>query len=341
MICPQCATEVAGTRLSCPVCHALIHAAELKTLALAAETAAASGDVSAEISSWRQALPLLPAGSRQLEQISAKVAALSRRLDSAPASAPTDSPSEGKGRWKGGGVLATLGLLVWKLKTLLLVVLTKGKLLLLGLTNAGTVLSMALSFGVYWAVFGWPFAAGLILSLYIHEMGHVAALKRLGIPASLPMFLPGIGAVVRLRQHPANASEDARIGLAGPLWGMGAAIAAYLGHLGAGWPLLAAVARWGAWVNLFNLLPIWQLDGGRAFHALSRPQRIAAAAVMGALWFWTREGMLILLLIVAAFRAFRNDGPAEGDRKAIFQYVLLLVVLAALCTIKVPMGAGR
>jgi Zn-dependent protease len=346
MTCAQCNTEVAGTRLSCPVCHALIHAAQLKSLALAAETAAASGDLSAEISSWRQALPMLPAGSRQFEQISRKVADLSRRLDSAPALPPmppeAHDPSAAKGRWKGkgSGVLATLGLLAWKLKTLLLVVLTKGKLLLLGLTHAGTLLSMALSFGVYWAIFGWPFAAGLILSLYIHEMGHVAALKRLGIPASLPMFLPGIGAVVRLRQHPASASEDARIGLAGPLWGMGAAIAAYLGFLAGGWPLLAAVARWGAWVNLFNLLPFWQLDGGRAFHALSRPQRIAAALVMGALWLWTREGMLILLLIVAAFRAFRHDAPAEGDRRAIFQYVLLLVVLAALCTIPVP-GAGR
>jgi len=306
--------------------------------ASAAESAGASGDASAEISSWRQALPLLPAGSRQFEQISRKVADLSRRLDSSPA---IPAPAEKSQRWKGGGVLATLGLLAWKLKTLLLVLLTKGKLLLLGLTNAGTVLSMALSFGVYWAVFGWPFAAGLILSLYIHEMGHVAALRHLGIPASLPMFLPGIGAVVRLQQHPASPSEDARIGLAGPLWGMGAAIAAYLGYLGGGWPLLAAIARWGAWVNLFNLLPVWQLDGGRAFHALSQPQRIAAALLLGALWLWTREGLLILLLIVAAFRAFKNDAPAEGDRKAILQYALLLVVLAAMCTIKVPLGVGR
>ena len=193
----------------------MIHAAELRALASAAESAGASGDASAEISSWRQALPLLPAGSRQFEQISRKVADLSRRLDSSPA---IPAPAEKSQRWKGGGVLATLGLLAWKLKTLLLVLLTKGKLLLLGLTNAGTVLSMALSFGVYWAVFGWPFAAGLILSLYIHEMGHVAALRHLGIPASLPMFLPGIGAVVRLQQHPASPSEDARIGLAGPLW---------------------------------------------------------------------------------------------------------------------------
>jgi Zn-dependent protease len=340
MTCVQCGTELAPSRLSCPVCHSLVHAAELKRLAAAAGSAAESSDLTAEIASWRQALPLLPAGSRQFEQISAKVADLSRRLDAAPVVA--GAPGEKDGRWKkGGGVLATLGLLAWKLKTLLLLVLTKGKLLLLGFTNAGTLFSMALSLGVYWAAFGWPFAIGLILSLYVHEMGHVAALRQLGIRSSLPMFLPGIGAVVRLQQHPASPSEDARIGLAGPLWGMGAAIAAYLAWLGGGWPLLAAIARWGAWMNLFNLLPFWQLDGGRAFHALSRPQRIGAALAMAVLWAWTREGLLILLLAVTAFRAFGKDAPAVGDRKAIFQYLLLLVVLAAMCTIRVPLGAGR
>jgi Zn-dependent protease len=175
--------------------------------------------------------------------------------------------------------------------------------------------------------------------LYIHEMGHVAALRRFGIRASLPMFLPGIGAVVRLQQHPASPSEDARVGLAGPLWGMGAAIAAWLGFLGGGWPLLAAVARWGAWVNLFNLLPLWQLDGGRAFRALARWQRIAAAVAIGALWLWTREGLLILLGIAAVLRAF-GEAPAEGDRKAALQYLVLLIVLSAMCLIEVPMKAA-
>jgi len=329
MTCVQCGTGLAPNRLSCPVCHSLVHAAELKRLASAAGAAAASGDLAAEVASWRQALPLLPAGSRQFEQISTKVAELSRRLEASP-----DAPPGEKGSgWKQGGVLGTLGLLAVSL-------LSKGKLLLMGFANAGTVLSMALSLGVYWTAFGWPFAVGLILSIYVHEMGHVAALRRLGIRASLPMFLPGIGAVVRLQQHPASPSEDARIGLAGPLWGMGAAIAAYLAYLGGGWPLLAAIARWGAWINLFNLLPFWQLDGGRAFRALSRPQRIVAALAMAALWVWTREGMLILLLLVAAVRIFGKDATAEGDRTAVFQYLLLLVVLAAMCTIHVPLGAG-
>lgn len=325
MTCAQCGTEVPASRLSCPVCHSLLHAGELKSLALAAEAAAASGDVSSEITSWRRALELLPPGTRQFESISAKVADLSRRLDSAPAAGKTEGSGK---RWKWGGLTAAVVFL-----------LTKGKLLLLGLTNAGTLFTMALSFGVYWAAFGWPFAAGLIVSLYIHEMGHVAALRHFGIRGTLPMFLPGIGAVVRLQQHPASAVEDARVGLAGPLWGMGAAVAAWLAFLGGGWHLLAAIAHFGAWINLFNLLPIWQLDGGRAFRALSKPQRIAAAVAMGALWLWTREGLLILLGIVALLRVF-SEAPAEGDRKAVFQYLLLLIVLSAMCLIEVPGTAG-
>lgn len=325
MTCARCGTVVPASRLSCPACHSLVHAGELKSLALAAEAAAANGDVLSEITSWRRALELLPPGTRQFESISAKVSDLSRRLDEAPAAGKPEGGGKG---WKWGGLTA-VGLFI----------LTKGKLLLLGLTNAGTLFTMALSFGVYWKVFGWPFAAGLIVSVYIHEMGHVAALRRFGIRGSLPTFLPGIGAVVRLQQHPANAVEDARVGLAGPLWGMGAAIAAWLAFLGGGWPLLAAIARFGAWINLFNLLPIWQLDGGRAFRALSRGQRIVAAVAMGALWLWTREGLLVLLGIVALLRVF-GEAPAEGDRKAAFQYLLLLIVLSAMCLIEVPIGTA-
>src|SRR5437870_5020636 len=86
---------------------------------------------------------------------------------------------------------------------------------------------MLLSAGLYWTIWGWKFAFGLVLSIYIHEMGHVQALQRYGIKATAPMFIPGFGAVIRLKQHPADAREDARVGLAGPLRGLRAALAAY------------------------------------------------------------------------------------------------------------------
>jgi Zn-dependent protease len=167
-------------------------------------------------------------------------------------------------------------------------------------------------------------------------MGHVAALRRFGIPASAPMFIPGIGAFVRLRQRPVSPREDARVGLAGPLWGLGAAVAAWAVHLAGGGPVWAAIAKWGALINLFNLLPLWGLDGGRGFHALSRGQKIFAAAALGVLWAVTREGMLVLLLILAGFQAFSRRNAEPGDRLALAQYVSLAAVLAALCRIEVP-----
>lgn len=331
MKCPRCATEVPSSRLSCPFCHGLVHSEELKRLADEAEQTAARADVAAELSIRRRMLDLLPAESSQARLIAGRVEALSRQVGSSPEPMPgAEGPSRS---WrtvlKSGGGLAALALLAWKLKGILLFVATKGKLLFLGLTKLGTVSTMLLSVGVYWTAFGWPLAVGLVASIYVHEMGHVAALQRFGIKASLPMFIPGLGAVVRLHQSPANEREDARVGLAGPIWGLGAALAAWLIYLGTGAPIWAAIARLGAWINLFNLLPVWQLDGGRGFRALSRGQRLLAAAAIGAAWWFTREGLLVLLILAAGFHLF-SAMPKQGDRVALAQYVVLIAALSAI-----------
>src|SRR5690349_22006017 len=104
---------------------------------------------------------------------------------------------------------------------------------------------MLASIGLYWALYGWKFGLGFVLSIYIHEMGHVTALARYGIPATPPMFIPGFGAFVRLKAYPANPGEDARTGLAGPLWGLGAALAAMGVSIATGSDLWAAIARTG------------------------------------------------------------------------------------------------
>lgn len=78
--------------------------------------------------------------------------------------------------------------------------------------------------GVFWSLYGWPLALGLAVSIYIHEMGHLAMLRQPGIEASAPMFIPGIGALVLLKQHVDDALADAKIGLAGPVWGLGAGL---------------------------------------------------------------------------------------------------------------------
>lgn len=322
--------------LACPVCRRLVHSDDLKRLAADAEEATREGRLRDALVAWREALALLPPGSTQHEQVRRTVDDLGQRAETAPSA----GGARALGRLGAAGAgLAGLALLVWKLKFLLGVVATKGKLLLLGLGKSGTSFSMLLSFGVYWTAWGWVFALGIVLSLYVHEMGHVAALHRLGIKASAPMFVPGLGAYVRMREYPASPREDARVGLAGPVWGLGAALATWAAHLATGEPALAAIARVAAWINLANLLPLWQLDGGRGFRALARGGRWAIAAVVGAAWLATGEGLLVLLLLVAVVRAAGAGAPEAGDRRALATFAVLVVALAALSAVPVP-GLG-
>jgi Zn-dependent protease len=333
--CPQCGTELAPSLLACPACGKLVHADHLRQLAARAEAAERLGDRSAALVAWREALDLLPPGTRQHQVITQTVEGLGREVERATPEAR--EALHKRPAWAAGaGVVGGLALLLWKFKFAVAFLLTKGKLLIVGLTKASTLFSMLLSLGVYWQVWGWKLAAGLIATMYVHEMGHVAALRRLGIKADAPMFVPGLGAFVRMHRYPANPSENARVGLAGPVWGLAACVVCYLIHLTTSAPAWAAITRVSAWLNLFNLLPVWQLDGGRGFHALARQQRWIAAAVIAAAWFVTSEGMLLLLLIAAVWQAWRVAAPEEGDRRAFVEYAILTIALSALTIIRVP-----
>jgi Zn-dependent protease len=326
--CDGCGTELSASMLSCPSCHRLVYAAALKDLAGSAEAATAAGDTQGALSAWRSSLELLPPGSRQRSTVEQKIAALTQQVDTAAASeVPTT------GRWKWLATLGPLGLLFWKFKFLLVALFTKGKLLLLGLTKISTLASMFGMIAVYWAAWGLWFAVGLVVSIYIHEMGHVAALRRYGIAASAPMFIPGFGALVRLKQAPASPREDARIGLAGPVWGLGAAVAAGLiGRFGGG-SMWLAIAHVGAWLNLFNLTPVWQLDGSRGFASLTRPHRVLATASLVVAWIITHDGIVMLAALVAVWRCFSDtrDVPRDWGALAMFSFVAIaLAVVFAL-----------
>ena len=158
--------------------------------------------------------------------------------------------------------------------------LTKAKFVLLGLTKLNTLLSMMAFFAVYWTMFGWKFALGFVLAIYIHEMGHVVALRKYGIAASAPMFVPFLGAFVRMRQYPANVGQDARVGLAGPIWGLGASVVAWLGALITGQPIWYAIAHTSAWrqscrVTLRKALRRW---GGACHKGYSQSVRLDTAS---------------------------------------------------------------
>jgi Zn-dependent protease len=191
---------------------------------------------------------------------------------------------------------------------------------------------MAAFFGLYWATYGWPLALGLVGGIYVHEMGHVAALRRHGIAAGAPLFVPGVGAVVLLKQRIDDPHVDADVGLAGPVWGLGAGLAAYAAYAATDAPVWRAIAQLTGMINLFNLIPVWQLDGARALHALARPQRWVVAAVAAVGFAVARQPLLIAVGGVAAWHAARGE-PGPGDRRALGTFLVLVVALTALAAL--------
>jgi Zn-dependent protease len=335
--CSGCGIGLPPDALSCPNCQRLVYGETLQQISIDAKEAASRNDASEELRLWRSALDLLPAQSKQHATIQQRVLDLSARVDT---SVVPKSERHAPKWLKALGPLAPVLLILWKFKVVLLAVLSKGKLLLFGLTKVSTFSTMLLSIGAYWTIFGWWFAVGLVLAIYVHEMGHVYALRQFGFAATAPTFIPFVGAFVRMKQHPVSPSEDARVGLAGPIWGTAAAIGLFAAYYLTDYGVVAAIAHFAAWLNLFNLLPVWQLDGGRGMRALSRPQRIVLVCVIAATWMVTREGFLIVLAALAGYRLATKDWPVLGDSKALLQFCALIVVLGALMMIPIP-AAGR
>ncbi len=340
--CPDCGRTLTAAMLVCPHCAKLVHAEELKRLVAAAEAAQAASDPATALSQYRAALPLLPVTSRQHALLLQRIAGLSTQVAAGAdgATAPTAAGPESREvpAWiKRLGPLGAVALLLWKFKFVLVALASHAKFLLLGLTKASTLFSMLLSMAAYLTLYGWRFAVGLIASIYVHEMGHVAALRRFGMPATAPMFIPGVGALVRLQSQPVTVAENARVGLAGPIWGLGAALACYvLGQLTGGpTSSFSAIARAGAWLNLFNLMPVWQLDGARGFSALSRGHRALVTLAFATAWALTSDGLLALITLFSAAACFRRDAPQASDPPITASFLFLIATLTALSKIHV------
>jgi Zn-dependent protease len=292
--------------LSCPSCHCLTHAAELESLAAQAQQAMVRGDLAAARALWERSLALLPPDSVQYRSIRAHI----ENLKTAPQTGSA---------WKKGA--AGIG-------PALLLLFTKGKLLLLGLTKLSTLLSMLAFAGVYWALYGWKFAVGMVFSIYIHEMGHVLTLREYGIPASAPMFIPGFGAFIRLKQLRITPIQDSRVGLAGPIYGLGAAAFALAAGYLTGAKAWDAIAHFGAIINIFNLTPVWQLDGSRGLMSQTQQQRLLILAAAGVSWWVTGEVMLGLVTLGAIYRLFTKDAAREPDNVGMAQFLGLLAALS-------------
>jgi len=315
-LCQGCGNTIQSGALSCTVCGRLARASELQSLSAQAQAAAAAGNIIEARDLWQQALTLLPEETVQYRSIQARIADLEAQLAVSPAN--SNGQPAAKTWWrKLTSTLGPIGLMAWKFKALLL-----------GLTKLGTLFSMFAFFGVYWALYGWAFALGLVLSIYIHEMGHVIEIRSHGLPASAPTFIPGLGAFIRLRTLNITPIQDARIGLAGPLYGLGAALLSFVLHLATGLPIFAVIAHFGATINLFNLIPVWQLDGSRGFHSLTQMQRGIILGCAIVLFLIAHQAMLFLVALGAGYRLFTKHAAQEEDRACLVRYVLLLAAFA-------------
>lgn len=324
--CPDCGSQVPETVLYCPSCQRLTYLEQLKSMSGEADAALSGGDIKKALEIKRHMLQLLPPQTRQAEVLNRQVLELVKTIDSGPKT----STGARKGWAKIPVGLGVVGLLFWKFKFVLLLVLGKLKFLLLGFTKIGTILTMFASLALYWKLYGWAFGIGLVLSLYVHEMGHVAMLARYGVKATAPMFIPGFGAVVLLKEKLVSRRQDAMTGLAGPMWGLGAALATLVAYFITGWGALAAIAAWGAKINLFNLMPVWQLDGARGFRGLTRKYRFILMGLGLLCWMLTGEHILLFIAAIGLFVCFTSEAAEENDTLIFSNFALLLVSLAAI-----------
>ena len=221
-----------------------------------------------------------------------------------PFGQPAGRPS-GAGRnlrRRAGGVLAAivaLGAKFWAAIKGALLVLPKLKLL----TTAGTALVSVAAYSLW---FGWTFAVGFVVLLFVHEMGHVIQLRREGIKASAPMFIPFLGAVVMAKSLGENALAEARVGLAGPVLGtVGAAGCLAIGEA-ANSDLFRALAYIGFFLTLFNLLPVVPLDGGRAMAAMAPWMWFVGLGALVALLFVIPNFILLLIVFLGGLETWRR-----------------------------------
>ncbi|HKD31240.1 MAG TPA: site-2 protease family protein [Xanthobacteraceae bacterium] len=179
-----------------------------------------------------------------------------------------------------------------KLLLLLLAGLKWGKLA----TTGGTML---LSLAVYATIWGWPYAAGFIALMFAHEMGHYMAARQCGLNVGAPTFIPFVGAWINLKDQPHDVRTEAYVAVAGPLVGTIAAVAVYLWGRSTDSTLLLAIAYAGLFLNLFNLLPISPLDGGRITAIISPRVWLIGAPVLVAILFYRPSPILLIVAIIA------------------------------------------
>jgi Zn-dependent protease len=204
-----------------------------------------------------------------------------------------------------------------------------------------SLLSFVAFIAIYWAASGMKFGIGFAVLILIHEMGHFIDIKRRGLPADMPVFLPGLGAYVRWQALGVPLETRAAISLAGPLAGFLASLACAAIWWQTGNPLWAALARSGAILNLLNLIPVWVLDGGQAALALSKTERIVLLIACVALGLVFGQNLFFLVALGAGYRAFfAADLPAQPSRATTVYFIAVLTALGVIIRLMPGQGLG-
>ena len=315
--CPRCSHWLPEGTLLCPECGSLVYGEHIAGLAATAQQMEREKLWVEARAAWGAALTWLPAETTQAQALQKRIAAID---------AHDTADKENAARWaKRLGPLAPILVLLGKLKGILFL-LFKFKFLFSFLTF----------FGLYWALFGWKFGLGFTLSILVHEMGHFWAVKRRGLKADLPVFLPGLGAYVRWYAMGIPLNGLASIALAGPLFGLGAALFCLGLFAWTHQQVYVALAHTGAFINLLNLIPVLGLDGAQATYALTKLQRGLLLMSALALFAVMHEGVFLFLAAGIAWRLFTKDEPADASNQTMVYYLLLLFALGAFLRIVPP-----
>jgi Zn-dependent protease len=329
--CPACSHWLTEGTLACPDCHALTYGQYLSQMAQSAQQLELEQKWVEARERWRSALRWLPEETQQAASVRQHVAQIDARLKAV---------EDQKARWtKRLGPFAPVALFLLKIKSFLFI-LFKIKFLF----------GFLAFFGIYWAIFGWQFAAGFMAGLAIHEMGHYIAVRRRGFKADLPMFLPGLGAYVKWYSQGATREDLAEIALAGPLFGLTVALA-FLGMWFA-WHarIFMVLANVTAWINFLNLLPLLWLDGAQATYALSRIQRglVAATCILffaltvsgGDLMGESTQWIFLIVGLGMVWRCFTRDEPEKASTPTFAYFQALVVVLGLVVLYTYPFANG-
>ncbi|MFZ0275381.1 MAG: site-2 protease family protein [Candidatus Sulfotelmatobacter sp.] len=322
--CKRCSQELAPRALVCDQCHALVHSEELERLSAEAKALEARGDLRQAREKWLSALPLLPITSTQADWIKHHAQELNPG-GGAPQTGGASNPWVQQ-RELVGPITGQTGGRGSPMKT-------------------GVKLTSILSFLAFVAIYsigsGLKFGIGFALLILIHEMGHFIDIKRRGLPADMPVFLPGLGAYVRWQAMGVSMETRAAISLAGPLAGFFASVACAVIWYQTANPLWASLARVGAILNLLNLIPVWVLDGGQAVLALSKTERLVLMAACGVLGLALGQWFFLLVGLGAGYKAFfAKDFPAHSSRATTIYFIAVLIALGVIIRLMPGQGLG-